>query len=162
MVNTKGTGGKHIASYSTDIVKIPIDASVPKFFCTKCGLPRIKVYEFEKTDPFEIYKGIAKKQYELGKAQNPSDTKRRILQSLRKIRKLKGYSHCQCDNPIYEEGFGFDPFFGTGTTGKQLLQSNEAFIGCELQPDYITEAHDNLKSLLEKLKYKKLDIFQLF
>ncbi len=144
----KGTSKQHFATFSEDYISTPIEASVPMYYCTTCGCPRIKVYEFEKTDPIEIYSGKARKDYETALAQNPSDTKRRILESMRRIRKLKGYSHCLCEHPTYAIGFGFDPFLGSGSLAVELLKRKRGFYGFELKREYYDMAMQNIKPLI--------------
>ena len=150
----KGCKDKHYASFSEGIIETPIEASVPNYYCKKCGCPRIKVYTFEMIDPIEIYSGQAKKDYKNALAQNPSDTKRRILESMRRIRKLKGYSHCLCDKPDYAIGFGFDPFMGRGSLAIELVKRNRGFYGFELKPEYRKMAWENIKPLI---KNKRID-----
>lgn len=155
-INTKANNALHYATYNEELIRIPIQSGIPQYFCKICGLPRIKVYEFTKTDPLEIYNGHAKKDYEQALAQNPSNAKRHILESMRRLRNFKGYSHCQCEHPQYVFGFGYDPFMGTGTTAKVLSKNNLEYVGHELKDDYVTIANESLSPLH---KNKKLDQF---
>ena len=49
-----------------------------------------------------------------------------------------------------EEGIILDPFFGSGTTGLVALRANRAFIGIELNPDYVAMAERRLQPLLDQ------------
>ncbi|MFA5730766.1 MAG: DNA methyltransferase [Acidithiobacillus sp.] len=146
-INTANSKEKHCASYSEELIKTPIKASIPLYFCTQCGLPRVPIYDYYYNKPLEIYKGVAIKDYSNALAQNPSESKRRILQSMRKIRFLKGYSHCICEKPYYEHGFGFDPFMGIGNTALSLLNLNRMYMGIDLNEEYVKISRKNIKKI---------------
>ncbi len=104
------------------------------------------------------YKGTATKDYEGGRAQNPSDTKRRIIESMEK----RGGANLRtvwtiASQPCREAHFAtfpealaercilagsragdtvLDPFAGAGTTGLVAAKLGRSFVGIELNPDY--------------------------
>lgn len=107
------------------------------------------------SNPNEIYTGKATKNYELKGAQNPSDTKRRILErmkirggrSMRSVwrintRPTKSSSHTatfpdelvkrMVNSGCPDDGIILDPFCGTNTVGVMALKNNKKFIGFEL------------------------------
>ena len=46
-----------------------------------------------------------------------------------------------------------DPFSGAGTTGLVALENNRQYVGCELNPDYITLTHRRLAGLQPVLQF---------
>ena len=149
-VNTANSKEQHSASFSEQLVITPIKATIPQYVCSQCGLPFIKMYRFIYEAPLEIYQGNAVKDYTSALAQNPSDTKRRILNSMRRKREFVGYAKCQCHVKPFN-GFGFDSFMGSGSTANACLNLARDFFGVELNPDYINIG-------LKRIKEKKLNI----
>ena len=96
------------------------------------------------------YYGTEQKDYSSAKANSPSETKRRILESMSQI---KEYSYLECGcNAGFSPGIVLDPFFGAGTTGLVALKQNKNFVGIELNPEYIKIAEKRLKPFLEQKK----------
>ena len=50
-----------------------------------------------------------------------------------------------------ENDIVFDPFMGSGTTGKMAVLNNRQFIGIELDPDYFKISEDRIKKASEQL-----------
>lgn len=98
------------------------------------------------------YHGQATKDYDLDYMENPSDRKRRILESYKKRANSDlVMTDCSC-NTGFDNGICLDPFFGSGTTGLVALQLGRKFIGIELNQDYIDIAMKRLKPLLLQTK----------
>jgi site-specific DNA-methyltransferase (cytosine-N4-specific) len=139
------------------------------YFFTK----RAKYYFKQQLEPFsnnskpgEIYTGQATKDYAKEGAQNPSDTKRRILESMRKrggrnkravwsikTRKGKGshtasYPEELVETPIKagcpEGGLVLDPFLGTGTTAAVAKRLGRHYLGFEISQEYLNIINDRL------------------
>ena len=140
----------HFAVYPEGLIEIPIKAGCPEFICKKCGKARVKIYQEIKKEPIEIYNGQAKKNYKLAKAQNPSDTKRRILESMRTEKKEIGYSDCGC-NAGWESGIVLDPFIGSGTTAKETLKQRKRFIGIEIKQEYIDMSYKRIAKVQQRI-----------
>ncbi|MGC1931319.1 MAG: DNA methyltransferase [Candidatus Nitrosopolaris sp.] len=87
------------------------------------------------------------KDYDSARAQNPSDTKRRLLESMKKLSEPV-MTDCNCCAP-FESGICLDPFMGSGTTAHVSLKLARRFVGVELNHDYIELAMSRLKPLLE-------------
>jgi len=142
-ITTKPYKEAHFAVYPPELIETPIKAGCPRYVCKKCGKAREKTYKQIKHKPIEIYNGQAKKDYQNAKAQNPSDTKRRVLESMRTENKVIGLTDCGC-NAGFEPGVVLDPFIGSGTTAVVAKSLGRNYIGIELNPDYIKLAEQRL------------------
>lgn len=112
------------------------------------------------------YKGQATKDYDGAGAQNPSDTKRRIMESMaagggRNRRTVwtiptqpyRGAHFATFPEKLVEPcilagskpgDLVLDPFAGSGTTGAVACRLGREFVGIELNPDYIALAEDRI------------------
>ena len=129
-----------------------------KEVCKQCGKPRIpithtnKITESTKISGYKKYFGQAIKEYRGTVAKNPSDLKRRILESMQKETKIVGYSKCNC-NAGFKPGIVLDIFFGAGTTAVAAEELGLQWMGIELNPKYIEIAKKRLEQFLDdKLK----------
>lgn len=148
-ITTKGFKEAHFAVFPEKLIEIPILAGCPEKVCKKCGVAREKIrIDTGKKLEVEDYKGQATKNYDSGKAQNPSDTKRRILESQSKVYQ-KEYTDCGCDAG-FRPGVVLDPFMGSGTTALVALKQKKKFVGIELNPEYIKIAEDRIEGALRQ------------
>jgi len=117
----------------------------PSAICTKCGKARETIYKVvghQITEAMRIagcdsegrYSGQDMADYQSGLAQSPSDSKRRILESMSEIKEA-GYTNCGC-NAGFEPGIVLDHFAGSGATGAVAKKLGRRYIGIELSPDY--------------------------
>lgn len=144
-ISTQAFPESHFAVFPEKLVIKPIRASCPEFVCCKCGQPMVKVYQ--KGQPIEEWKkdcgadskgeyiGQGQKEYGQNNVQNPSDVKRRTLDSMRE-QVLTGYIQCEC-NAGFEPGIVMDIFSGAGTTCMVANNLGRYYIGIELNPKYI-------------------------
>jgi len=150
----------HFAVYPEELCETPIKAGCPEFVCKKCGMPKIKVEKIighQITESMRIagsdkegkYYGTEKKDYKSAKANEPSETKKRILESMSQIKEYNWTPTCKC-HAGFTGGIVLDPFFGSGTTGLVALKQNKNFIGIELNPEYIEIAEKRLKPFLKQ------------
>lgn len=120
------------------------------------------------SNPLEIYTGQATKKYEEQNAQNPSDTKRRILDSMRKrggrsmrsvwkinTKPAKGNHTASFPEELVdriikagcpENGIILDIFNGTGTSCYCAKKLNRNYLGLELNPEYCNIANERLNN----------------
>jgi DNA modification methylase len=148
-INTEPTaqwhGIKNFATFPEKLCETPILSGCPTHICKKCGKEREKVYQVidkQITDAMRIagcdkqgaYKGQDTANYEEGLAQSPSDTKRRILESMSEAKEL-GYTDCGC-NAGFEPGVVLDPFCGSGKALSVAKRLGRKCIGIDLNPDY--------------------------
>ena len=158
----------HFATFPERLVERMIKAGCPKWICKKCGKPRERIVEVVGelsgeelrkygTNKDGEYKGRAIKNYKDAKAQNPSNVKRRVLESIKKIKVTVGWTDCGC-NAGWRPGIVLDPFMGSGTTALVALKNGCDFIGIELNPEYIEMAYRRIKPYLNQ---KRLIDFNL-
>ena len=136
-VTVKPFKGAHFATYPKDLIEPCILAGTSeKGHCPVCNAKwkRMKIDTGERHD-VEVYTGKAVKDYEHANVQNPSDTKRRVLESMSKIYKYEWIPTCECRlEPVPD--IVFDPFMGSGTTAQVALQHGRQYLGCELNKEY--------------------------
>ena len=153
-INTHPFPEAHFATFPVELPKRILRCACPNQVCTECGKAREPIVETIQHTPSENYTGKSKKNYSSAKAQDPSDTKRRILESMAQTRKITGYTKCNCNAP-FEPGIVLDPFFGSGTTGVAAEELGLRWIGIELNKEYIQIA----KKRLEKYNNKRMGGF---
>ena len=151
----------HFATFPPRLVERIIKCGCPQWVCSRCGKPYIPKYDIYEVDvdlqPYGAnkngkYYGQAIKDYESALAQDPSDVKRRILDSLKKARKFRGYEKiCDCGSEK-QLGIVLDPFMGSGTTGMVARMLGRNFIGIEINPDYCKIAEARIKPYLAQKK----------
>ena len=135
-ITTKGFSEAHFATYPEALVEPMVKSGCPQFVCSKCGKAREKIIiDTGERKDVEKYTGQATKEYDSAKAQNPSETKRRILESMSKVKK-EIWTDCGC-NSGWKSGIVLDPFSGSGTTGRVAIDNGREYIGIELNPEYI-------------------------
>lgn len=153
-LNTKPYKDAHFATFSPEVCEIPIKASCPREVCKKCGKPKIHKVETKIADMEDLpkeqqeairragsldgfYEGEATKDYKEANAQNPSDAKRSILESMRRVVVSDSWvATCNC-NEGFKEGVVLDIFAGSGTTASVAKSLNRSSISIEINPEYI-------------------------
>lgn len=115
------------------------------------------------------YKGQATKDYNSAGAQNPSDTKRRVLESMedgagrnkRSVWTINTQSYDGAHFATFPEALVepcilagskqgdliLDPFAGSGTTGAVAIRLQRNFVGIELNPQYVELARKRIGSV---------------
>ena len=137
-------GGNHASEYG------------PRQYSGKEWNPIIRRLKSMGADDNGNYEGQSTKDYESHGAQNASDTKRRILESVKKRANSElVMTDCGC-NAGFHSGIVLDPFLGAGTVGLVALQQNKDFIGIELNPSYIEIARNRLLNCSLDLYQQKL------
>jgi site-specific DNA-methyltransferase (adenine-specific) len=129
---------------------------------------------YSNNSRIEDYKGRAIKEYEKHLAQNPSDTKRRIIESMKRrggrnkrtvwsitTRSFKGAHFAVFPPEIPEicikagcpkDGIVMDIFMGTGTTADVAEQLNRRWIGIELEEKYCEIAKKRIEEATRQRK----------
>ncbi len=164
-INPRPFPQAHFATFPVDLPLHILKCACPQQVCIKCGIPRYPIREVvgqtitnsmkvAGCDDYGLYHGQSTKDYKSNKAQNASDSKRSILESMSKIEKITGYTKCSC-NESFHPGIVLDPFFGAGTVGVAAEQLGLQWIGIELNEEYITIA----KKRLDQFNTEKLETF---
>ncbi len=147
IIPTKGSSLAHFAPFPDTLPSIAIKAGSSHFgCCSKCGAPYHRIIEFDEEDRLwqlksgsnynGKYKGQAQKDYASARAQPASNTKRRILRSMRKRKTLAWVATCECEAPI-SPSIVLDPFGGSFTTAKVAKSLGRDWLSCDLSDKYI-------------------------
>ena len=160
-INTKPFPKAHFATFPPALPEKILKCSCPKQVCKKCGKPRepiTKVVGKQITEAMKYaggwsgdgtYNGTETKEYSKTKAQKPSETKKRILESMSQVKETIGYTECSC-KAGFEAGIVLDPFFGAGTVGLVAEELGLEWVGIELKEEYTKIARERLEPYTEK------------
>jgi hypothetical protein len=92
------------------------------------------------------YYGQAVKDYKSVKAQDASDTKRRVLESMSKVVEQEWRPTCGCKKTEPMPCMVLDPFTGSGTTALVAKKLGRNYIGVELKQEYADMAAKRIKN----------------
>jgi len=135
-IATYPTPYAHFAMWAPALVERMLLAGCPPRVCAKCGKPWTRVTETREGDPHEHYTGTARHDYAVAGAQDPSESKRRILAAMaREVRTVGWQPTCDCQ-AAYESGVVLDPFLGSATTTQVARKLQRRSIGIELNSAY--------------------------
>lgn len=167
--------------YDADAIRTPISEKTLTTYGTERKFPklgadeRVKASNIARDMPIRApklkYEGRATKEYDSAGVQNPSDTKRRILEAIQR----DGYAGANArsvweigtEPSPYEHfavmpkalarrcilagcphgGVVLDPFAGVATTGVVALEEGRSFVGIELNPKYHALARERLANV---------------
>lgn len=148
-VTTRPFKDAHFATFPPKLIEPCILAGTSEYgACADCGSPYKRVTTVvskQITEAMKVagcdtngeYQGQATKDYASGKAQNASDTKRRILESMSQVKESSWQKTCKCETDKVVPCVVLDPFNGAGTTGIVSLQHRRRYLGIELNESYI-------------------------
>lgn len=149
-INTEPTLEAHFATFPRSLVRRCLLAgSSAAGACAACLAPVRPIYETLDPDPEwqkacgGPYNGTAQKDYAAARAQDPSATKARILESLRPRRLIGSEPSCTCAAGVVRSRV-LDPFTGSGTTGVVCAELERDFLGLELNPEYCALANERV------------------
>ena len=150
-VVTKPYPGAHFATFPEEIPETCIKAGTSKAgCCASCGAPIERVIEKGEKISLEDYKGEGKKDYASALAENPSDVKRRTLESMRQVIYKGWEAGCSCEG-VRIPCVVLDPFAGSGTTCAVASRLGRDSIGIELSEEYLKLARKRCKIDSESL-----------
>ncbi len=129
--------GAHFATFPPKLIEPIIKAGSPRWICSRCGKPRVRI-----TEPTPAY---AEK---LGKSVH--DHKDDLQRGMRYDKVLNaeylttGWSDCGCDAG-WNPGVVLDPFGGSGTVGQVARRLGRSFILIEIIPEYCKMARQRVR-----------------
>jgi len=160
--------GAHFATMSPKIAELCLLAGTSeKGCCANCGSPYVRKEKVVGTQVTEQmlacgsdkegnYTGRATKDYEEGKAQNPSDTKRRILESLSKVKEYYFEKSCKCETEEINPCVILDPFGGSGTTAWVANSFKRKAVVIELNEKYLPLIEERIQQPYTQKQKKKV------
>lgn len=166
-VTTKPFKGAHFATFPPELPKLCILAGTSeKGCCVECGEPYVRKFKVVGkrvteqmlncgADLSGEYSGQAIKDYTEQKVQNPSDTKRRILESMSQVKEFYWEKNCKCLSQEIKPCVVLDPFAGSGTTLGVAEALGRDSIGIELNPEYVPLIPKRIEDIKNKMFTKK-------
>ena len=144
-ITTKPYKEAHFATFPEELPETCIKAGTSKAgCCAECGEPYKRIVETGDKYTNEVYVGQATKDYKSAKVQNPSDVKRRVLESMRKKTTVGWKVDCDC-NAERVPCVVLDPFIGSGTTCAVASRLGRDSIGIDLNEEYLKLARKRLR-----------------
>jgi len=166
-VTTKGYKDAHFATFSEALIEPCILAGTSEHgCCPECGNPWVREdvvvgktvtdsMRYAGCDENGVYAGNATKDFESANAQDASETKKRVLESMSKVKEYRWVPGCKCVNRDVIQAWDdvdatkdaqpyepipcvvMDPFVGSGTTTWVANHYGRSWIGVDLSEDYI-------------------------
>ncbi len=130
-INTRGLGKeyKHYAAFPAELCTTPILSTIPEFICSKCGLPKTKVYQ--KTGELIGEDGYGSRTAEVqGVSVTSSLLTKKVME-----KEFSGLSTCSC-SASFVPGVILDPFGGTGTTALEARRLGRRAICIDISESY--------------------------
>jgi len=140
-ITTKPFRGSHFATFPEDLISPMIMAGTSeKGCCSKCGAPWERVVEHEKGE----HNHNASQDQRERNSQSGGTESTTIGSGKQGYNKTTGWEpSCACGEET-APCVVLDPFFGAGTVGVVAKKLGRAYLGVELNPDYITMANDRI------------------
>ena len=150
-ITVKSYPGAHFATFPEEIPELCIKAGTSEGgCCLECGTPYNRIVEKGERVSSEDYKGQGKKDYASALAENPSDVKRRTLESMRQVIYKGWEGGCNCQG-VKIPCTVLDPFAGSGTTCAVASRLGRDSIGIELNEEYLKLARKRCRIESESL-----------
>lgn len=150
-IHTQPSASQHSSTYPDELCRRAILLSTADKCCSECGAPYQPVIEKGEADLDAQrrmggrasdggYDGTEQKAYSKLRAQEPSKTKARILQSLVKKEVVDWINGCECGflelrTPVSVPCRVLDPFAGVGTSVYVAVSEGRDATGIELDPE---------------------------
>ena len=143
-VATESNSFAHFAMFPQALIEPMILAGCPAKVCAKCGEPWRRVTENGLT----AHDGKTDSAYAKGSSANRlallrQSARERGEEYTSGKRTLGWKPSCNCNADV-DAGIVFDPFMGSGTTALVARRLGRHWIGCDLNPDYVSLANDRL------------------
>jgi DNA modification methylase len=139
-IATKPYSGAHFATFPPDLVEIPVLASTSPKACPHCRAPWERVVEVVGREKVRWKEGAAVVDAQWGSVGKTSV----IATGEIALKQTTGWQPtCTClDNDGSGKCLVLDPFSGTATVGRVCLEKGRAYIGTELNRQYIELARE--------------------
>ena len=135
--------GAHFATMPIELARIAVRAGTSAHgACAKCNAPWERIVERGQTlGDLKLasgstlsgdYNGHGTKDYADTAIQNPSDVKRRILESMRERITTGWAPTCACETTDVVPCVVLDPFSGAGTSGVATIELGRRYIGVDV------------------------------
>jgi DNA modification methylase len=145
----------HFAVFPKSLVTPLILATCPAWVCRKCGKPRTRVKRTIGSTVTEAmvragcnrngnYHGQTMSVRKGSLSESPSDAKRSILKSIRKIQETTGWTDCGC-RAGFDPGVVLDPFVGSGTVPVVAATLGRDWTGIDVSEDYVRLANERIR-----------------
>jgi DNA modification methylase len=138
-INAIGSNEEHYATFPKEICTTPIIATCPEFICSKCGIPRFKVYQ---RSGGTLGKSWVDHQDNVGKGLNQPKPYFSNIHHMEERGDIdpyqiiyKGLSDCGC-GASFQPGVTADIFAGTGTVGLAARNLNRKIILIDISQEY--------------------------
>ena len=146
--------GAHFAVFPKKLIAGPIDAGCPKMVCTKCGKPKMPIFEskssgtwprdgtqVKQTGGSSLDSGASMKDGGFSMRDHPVGVKHTLV----------GWSACGC-GADFRNGIVLDPFLGSGTVGMVAKGMGLDWVGIELKEEYVEMAHKRIDTAQTRLE----------
>ncbi len=149
VINAKGFGGAHYATFPQELLEIPIDAMCPQRVCCECGEPSRRVIESVRLSKNG---DVIDKDYKAGmtRADDAIYGNRRVGLGpdpyKHTVRKHVGWTDCGHD--AYRAGVVLDPFAGSGTTLQVATGRGRNAIGIDVDERNVDMARERVGPML--------------
>lgn len=146
-IPTKSFKAAHFATFPVTLIEPIIKAGCPEFICKKCGMARVKIYEYKGGTIGKSWHDHSK-DLEMGMHQSLGGLDKQGNELYKRID--KGYSDCGC-GAGFEPGVVGDPFMGAGTSALVALKQRKRFIGIEIKQEYIDMAYKRIARVQQRI-----------
>ena len=128
-INVGKSSEPHFAQFPEALMERPIRSTTPKFICSKCGLPKVKIIKAEGGTIGTSWHNH-KNDSSIGMSQKHSFNMEGYT------REFVGYSNCGCNTTKFIPGIVLDPFAGLGNALKKAWDLGRDFIGFDISKRY--------------------------
>jgi len=143
-INTQPFPQAHFAVFPEKLVTPLIECGSPRYLCSACGLPQVEVYDEFRVDTRPgIETGTGKSGTDLDPNQNLHNSELSKKRQMIIHKPEAKIAKCKCNKP-FKQSVILDPFFGAGTVGVVAQKLHRAWIGIELQQEYVEIAKNRL------------------
>lgn len=136
-ISTKPFPEAHFATFPPELPELCVLAGSSPKACPKCVAPWERVVERQSAsaNAERDWQGVPLMQSNRDRRQEP---KKKGAMGTPTVTEIGWKPTCSCEE---NDGSGrcvvLDPFNGSGTTGQVAIENGRAYIGCELNPEYI-------------------------